>query len=174
MSPMRSMATAVMIAHASGGNMKEPEGFLGLRWGEDASTASVRVGLQCDVWTPWLDGSAFESCSNPTHDITALAEPARVRLIRQGKRLAALQLHFADCHARQRRLREAIRTEFAIEAPDDDDPHVTWESGALVRLEHDTADGSCTLTIAGPAFGRAYADHRLRESLGGLSAGMKP
>jgi hypothetical protein len=84
-----------------------------------------------------------------------------VRLVRYGgKQLDGVQVIYRGCagdDARKRKLREGLGRELAVKSPDVDVPYETWNDSSLVHFVADPNDGTCTLTVAGPRFGKAFA-----------------
>jgi hypothetical protein len=79
----------------------------------------------------------------------------RVALVRDAeRRLVGVHVHYEDCaHGSPRvlQLAEAVRRKFALDATSVL-PYTTWRDGSLVHLEAHR-EGTCTLTVAGPASG---------------------
>jgi hypothetical protein len=49
---------------------------------------------------------------------------------------------------------------------DVDVPYETWGDSSLVHFVADPNDGTCTLTVAGPRFGKAFASALMRGGIG--------
>lgn len=143
-----------------------PDGVLGLRWGEDADAAAARLGMG-GGWTPWEGGGGFEARIDPDVVMDAFGARAVPRLIRREGALAGAQLLFRSDPAALERARAAVAGEHGIDGRDGVLSR-EWKDGSRVRLEGET------LTVAGPAFGDAFARELLRQGLGGLAAGLQP
>jgi len=77
------------------------------------------------------------------------------------------------CGATRDELAAAVRQEFELEASEDM-PYNVFADGAAVHLDYDSGDDTCTLTIAGPHFGKAFADYQLERGIKGLAHGLRP
>ena len=156
---------------------KGPTGLLGLKWGDDAAEGARRIGLVCDQWDAWID-PAFETSLDVTHPRAVLGAEGVVRLVRaDGKQLEGVQVVYRGCardNARKQQLREGLRRELNVKSPDVDVPYEVWEDHPLVHLATDPRDDTCTLTVAGPRFGKAFADALLRGGLGNLGGATGP
>jgi hypothetical protein len=155
---------------------KGPTGLLGLTWGEDAADGARRIGLVCDPWTAWID-PAFETSLDAAHPRAVLGAEGVVTLVRAGKQLDGVQVIYRGCArdaARKQLLREGLRRELHVESTDVDVPYQVWEDHSLVHLETDTRDDTCTLTVAGPRFGKAFQDALMRGGLSKLGGAMRP
>jgi hypothetical protein len=179
---MAALACAAIVL-AGGCNVtaqkasKAPTGLLGLTWGEDAAEAGRTAGLKLDRWDPWVD-PAFETSIDLDNPRVVLGVEGLVRLVRVGaKQLEGVQVVYRSCardEARRRTLRDGLRHELHVKAPDVDVPYETWEDGSLVHLASDPSDGTCTLTVAGPRFGKAFAAVLLRGGVGNLGGAIGP
>lgn len=179
----RAIATAMTVCAAililAGGchvtGHKAPTGFLGLTWGEDASSAARRLGLSCAQWSPWVD-PAFETCIDLDHPRPVLGAEGLVRLVRtDGKLLEGVQVVYRACpNGDQRPLRAGLRTELHVKSPEAPVPYEIWSNHALVHFVADPADDTCTLTVAGPRFGKAFEAALLRGGLGDLGTALRP
>ena len=156
---------------------KGPTGLLGLKWGDDVADSARRIGLACDRWDPWID-PGFETSIDFDHPRAVLGSEGVVRLVRYGgKQLDGVQVIYRGCagdEARKRTLREGLGRELAVKSPDVDVPYETWDDSSLVHFVADPKDGTCTLTVAGPRFGKAFAAALLRGGLGNLGAAAAP
>lgn len=153
-----------------------PTGFLGLTWGDDAAEGARRIGLTCDRWDRWSD-PAFESSIDLDHPRAVLGAEGVVRLVRVGKELDGVQVIYracADDDARKRQLREGLRRELHVKSPDVDVPYEIWGDDSLVHFIADPRDGTCTLTVAGPRFGKSFAAALLRGGVGNLGGAVTP
>lgn len=72
--------------------------------------------------------------------------------------------------ARVQQLGEAVRRAFDLDATAEL-PYVCWRNGSVAHLEA-RHEGTCTLTVAGPAFGEAFVAVLLHEGMSGLGAAM--
>ena len=153
---------------------KPPDGAWGLRWGDDASAAAAKLGVPCAQWEIWEGGQGFEVCVNHERVVEAYGEKGYARLIRKGTRLVALQLTFTDCADRSTRLGRAVREAFGLRSGRNSELYHTWSSGEVVHLTWDARDQTCTLTVADPQFGKAYAAYLLAQGLGSLSDRLRP
>lgn len=154
-----------------------PTGFLGLTWGEDAAAGARRIGLAVPRWDPWID-AGFETGADLDHPRTVLGEEGLVRVVRvaAGGGLDGVQVIYRGCaadDARKRRLRDGLRRELQLKSPDVDVPYEVWEDKSLVHFAADPRDDTCTLTVAGPRFGKVFAAVLLRDGLGGVGAAIR-
>jgi hypothetical protein len=153
--------------------LSSPAGFLGVNWGDDADSAAARLGLHCAAWAAWEGEHGYEACFDTNHPVAAFGRTAFVRLFRQQQRLEGLSLRFMHCGATRAELAAAVRQEFAL--PESDElPYHVFADGAAVHLAYDSSDDSCTLTSAGPRFGRAFAAYQLERGFKGLAHGLRP
>jgi hypothetical protein len=156
---------------------KAPTGLLGLKWGDDAAEGARRLGLTGDRWEPWID-PAFETAIDLDHPRAVLGVEGMVRIVRgDGKRLDGIQVTYRGCagdDARKKLLRAGLRDELHLKAPDVDVPYEVWEDNSLVHLASDPRDGTCTLTVAGPRFGKAFQAVLMRSGIGGVGAAIGP
>jgi hypothetical protein len=155
---------------------KAPTGLLGLKWGDDAVEGARKLGLVYDHWYLWSD-PGFESSLDAAHPRSVLGVEGLVLLVRAGKALEGIQVIYHDCaknDVQRKQLREGLRRELHVRSADSDVPYDVWEDKSLVRLDTDQRDGTCTLTVAGPRFGKVYADEILRGGLGNLGNAMRP
>jgi hypothetical protein len=163
-------ALALTACHASAR-------LLGWKWGDDAAECARQVGLTCDRWDPWID-PAFETSIDLDHPRTVLGAEGLVRLVRAGGRqLEGIQVTYRACardDARQRRLREGLRSELHVQSPDVAVPYETWADNSLVHFVADPHDDTCTLTVAGPRFGKAFAAVLLESGVGAVGAAVGP
>jgi hypothetical protein len=170
---------AAIIAFAGGCSVtgqKAPTGLLGLTWGEDAAAGAHRLGLTIARWEPWID-PAFETGVDLDHPRTVLGVEGVVRVVRGGVQLGGVQVIYRACagdEARKRQLREGLRRDLHVKSPDVDVPYEIWADGSLVHLVADPSDGTCTLTVAGPRFGKAFEAAVLRGGLGRLGGALAP
>jgi hypothetical protein len=154
--------------------MKKPKGMLDIKFGDEASAAITQLGLVCGQWDLWEGGQPFQTCFDFDHSINVFEMQAFVRLIREGSKIAGLQLIFPNCAERWDHLRDSVRREFDLSTESKTDVYVTWGSGEAVHLLHDESSTSCTLTIAGAQFGQAYAKYLLGQGLGRLASKLAP
>jgi hypothetical protein len=156
---------------------KAPTGLLGLTWGDDAAAGAQRLGLTIARWDPWID-PAFETAIDLDHPRAVLGVEGLVRLVRAaGKQLDGVQVIYRACagdDARKRQLRDGLRRELHVKSPDVDVPYEIWGDNSLVHLAADPRDGTCTLTVAGPRFGKAFEAALLRGGLGNLGGAIGP
>src|ERR1043165_155218 len=148
-------------------------GFLGNKWGDDATEAAARLGLSCAEWTAWEGGRGFEACFDIDHPVTVFGRKAYVRLFRSQNRLEGLSLRFMQCGATRDELTEAVRNEFKLEETEGTLYYVL-DDDEVVHLDYDHSDDSCELTIAGPRFGKAFSDYLLEEGFKNLADGLRP
>ena len=153
--------------------MNAPVGFLGVKWGDDANSAAARLGMSCDAWESWEGGRGYEACFDIDHPVEAFGRKAFVRLFRNQNRLEGLSLRFMHCGATRDELATAVRQEFEL-AEADELPYNVFADSAAVHLDYDSGDDSCTLTIAGPRFGQAFAAYLLEQGFKGLAHGLRP
>lgn len=153
-----------------------PTGFLGLQWGDDAADGARRIGLTCDRWEPWID-PAFETSMDLDHPRPVLGVEGVVGLVRDSrKQLVGVQVIYRDCatnDVRKRQLRDGLRQDLQIKSTDDGLPYEVWPDRSLVRLAT-RRDGVCILTVAGPDFGKPYADQLVREGVGDVGTALAP
>lgn len=154
-----------------------PIGLLGLTWGDDAAEGARRLGLTCDRWDRWSD-PAFETSIDLDHPRAVLGSEGLVRLVRAGgKQLEGVQVTYRGCagdDARNRQLREGLRQELHVKSPDVAVPYEIWGDKSLVHFAADPRDGTCTLTVAGPRFGKAFADALLRAGVRNVGDSLTP
>jgi hypothetical protein len=149
-------------------------GFLGLKWGDDPHDAARLLGLSCEEsWAPWEGGHGYETCFETVHHVDAFSRKAYVRLFRNQNGLQGLSLRFVQCAATRDPLAAAIRQEFGLEEGEGN-PYSIFSDRSVVHLGYDSGDDTCTLTIAGPEFGKAFADYLLRQGFADLSYGLRP
>jgi len=151
---------------------RAPHGFLGLTWGEDAGDGARRLGLVLDRW--YASSSPTFETAMDVHPRAVLGVEGRVALVRDAdRRLAGVRVDYDDCPREVRtRLAANTRREFHL-GEDGAMPYVKWSDGSVVHLEA-RREGTCTLTVAGPAFGEAFAAALLRRGLGNLGTAMTP
>ena len=156
---------------------KGSTGLLGLKWGDDAAEGAKKLGLTCDRWDAWTD-PAFETSIDMDHPRAVLGAEGLVRLVRTGgKALDGVQVIYRGCagnEARKKQLRQGLRDELHVKAPDVDVPYEVWEDNSLVHLATDARDGTCTLTVAGPQFGKAFQSALLRGGLSNVGGATSP
>jgi hypothetical protein len=176
-------AACVAIALAGGCSMtahhasKAPTGLLGFTWGDDAAEAGRAAGLALSRWDPWID-PAFEAAIDLDTPRQVLGVEGLIRLVRIGaKQLDGVQVSYRACardDARRRTLRDGLRRELHVKSPDVEVPYEIWSDGSLVHLASDPADDTCTLTVAGPRFGKAFAAALLRGGAANLGGSIGP
>ena len=156
---------------------KAPTGLLGLQWGDDAADGARRLGLVCDRWDPWIDPE-FETSIDFDHPLAVLGVQGLVRIVRgAGRQLDGVQVIYRACagdDARKQALRQELHRELHLKSPDVDVPYEIWHDHSLVHFIADPSDGTCTLTVAGPRFGKAFEAALLRGGLGNLGAATGP
>ena len=157
---------------------KAPRGLLGLHWGDDAAEAARRLGLTADRWDPWID-PAFETSIDFDHPRPALGVEGLVRLVRvvADKQLEGVQVIYRGCAAdaaQNQRLRKGLHDELHVKTVDVDVPDEVWRDDTVVHFAADPSDGTCTLTVAGPRFGKAFAAALLRGGLGNVGGSIGP
>jgi hypothetical protein len=174
------MVCAALLVLAGGCHMtaqKAPTGLLGLKWGDDAAEGARKLGLTCDRWDPWID-PAFETSIDLDHARAVLGAEGLVRLVRTGgKQLEGVQVVYRGCagdDARKKTLREGLGRELNVKAPDVDVPYEIWSDNSLVHLATDPRDGTCTLTVASPAFGKAFETVLMRGGLSNVGGATGP
>jgi hypothetical protein len=154
-----------------------PTGLLGLKWGDDAAAGASRLGLAIARWDPWID-PAFETAIDMDHPRAVLGVDGLVRLVRAaGTTLDGVQVIYRACagdEPRRRQLRDGLRRELHVKSPDVDVPYEIWGDHSLVHLVTDPTDGTCTLTVAGPRFGKAFESALLSQGIGNLGRSMSP
>ena len=153
--------------------MSSLAGFLGIKWGDDANGAAASLGVSCDEWKSWEGGQDYKACFDINHPVEAFGRKAFVRLFRHQNRLEGLSLRFMHCGATRAELAAAVRQEFAL-AEANGLPYDVFADGAAVHLDYDSGDDTCTLTIAGPRFGKAFAAYQLEQGFKGLALGLRP
>ncbi len=148
-----------------------PRGFLGLTWGEDAGGGARRLGLVLDRWYP-TSAPTFETAMD-VHPRPVLGVDGRVALVRDAeRRLVGVHIYHDDCPRDGGRLRlRAARAPRALLRAAQGPLYAKWRDGSLVHLEA-RREGTCTLTVAGPAFGPGFAAVLLRRGLGDVGAAM--
>ena len=156
---------------------KAPTGLLGLHWGDDAADGGRGLGLACNRWDPWID-PAFETSLDFDHPVAVLGAEGLARLVRSGGReLDGVQVIYRACagdEPRKQALRAARHSELHVKATDVDVPYEIWHDNSLVHFIADPSDGTCTLTVAGPRFGKAFEAALLRGGLGNVGAAVPP
>jgi hypothetical protein len=146
---------------------------LGVKWGDEATGAAARLRVRCDEWEAWEGGRGYEACFDTDHPVAAFGRKALIRLFRKQNQLEGLSLRFLHCGATRAELAAAVRQEFAL-AEADGLPYNIFADGAAVHLAYDGGDDTCTLTIAGPRFGQAFAADQLERGFKGLAHGLRP
>ena len=164
---------AMAMVSMVGCRMSAPQGYLGVKWGDETAASVARLKATCDSWLAWEGGGGFTACFDIDHTVEALGAPAFVRLFQKDGKIAALSLRFRGCGARRAELTAAVRKEFRLEAGDGD-PYQVFADQSLVHLSHDGGDDSCTLTVSGPEFGKAFAAYLLQGGLRGMARGLRP
>ena len=153
--------------------MSKPRGFLGLKFGDDASKVARQFSLTCSSWLPWEGGEEFEWCADISSPVQAFGVQANLRLIsRQGK-IQAIELTFPNCISPQD-LQYAVSKEFHLKNSAEADLYVVWSTGEVIHLVADPRDKSCVLTIGNDLFGKAYQNYLLTGGLGMLGNSMRP
>jgi hypothetical protein len=176
----RVIAGAVVCALAGGCHVtaqKAPQGLLGVTWGDDAAEAARKIGLVCDRWDPWTD-SAFETSIDLQHPRSVLGVEGVVRIVRvSGTQLDGVQVTYRNCASndgQKQQLRTGLRNELHLQSPDVDVPYETWADHSLVHFITDPRDGTCTLTVAGPRWGKAFAAALLSDGVRNVGTAMTP
>jgi hypothetical protein len=168
-----SRVLVLLVLIQEGCRMSSPKGILGVEWGEDAVAAASRLGISCgDGWRPWEDHEGFEACQDLEHALSLFDYPVYVRLFRRNTVLEGVALRFEHCGARKEDLEQKMREAFQIGA--DENLHRVWSDGALVHLASDRSDDTCTLTVAGSRFGKAFSKHLLAGGLREMGRGLGP
>lgn len=152
---------------------KPPTGLLGASWGEDAAAVAVKLGLACERWTLWEGGGGYEACFDTDHPVDVFGGKALARLFRADGRLKGLSLRFLHCGETRDALTDAVGREFHMTTTEGT-PYKVYEDGSAVRLDYDSGDDTCRLTITGPEFGKAFANYLLGAGLAGLAGGLGP
>lgn len=154
-----------------------PSGLMGWKWGDDAAECARQAALTCERWYPWTN-PAFETSMDFDHPRTVLGATGLVNLVRSdGKQLEGVQVIYRGCtsdEVHQRELRAALRQELHVSSPDVEVPYQVWEDDSLVHFETSKRDDTCTLTVAGPRFGKAFAAALLARGLSDVGAAMTP
>lgn len=153
--------------------MNAIEGFLGGRWGDDASIAAAHLGLNCKRWEDWEGRRGYEACFDIDHLVDAFSHKVYVRLFRRQNRLAGLSLRFKQCGATRDELAAAVGKAFDLKVTEGK-LYTVFEDGSMVHLDYDSADDTCELTVAGPSFGQAFADYLLEQGFKNLATGLRP
>src|SRR5262249_15795360 len=133
----------------------------------------TRLGLSCQEWRVWEGKRGYETCFDIDHPVDAFGRKAYVRLFRSQNLLEGVSLRFMHCGVTRNELAEAVRRTFNLEATDGTLYHVL-NNGEVVHLSYDNSDDSCNLTVAGPRFGKAFADYLLETGLRDLAGGLAP
>jgi hypothetical protein len=150
-----------------------PTGLLGVSWGEDAEAAAAKLGLACARWTPWEGGQGFDSCFDIDHPVDVFGHKSLVRLFRRDRLLQALSFRFLHCGGIREALTKSVGIEFQM-TTGQDTPYKVFENGTVVRLDYDSGDDTCRLTLTGSEFGKAFAGYLLGSGLGDFAAGFRP
>ena len=164
--PLALLAASLPLAAGCG-----VSGAVDMRWGDDAANVAARHGAPCSAWSAWGPTSGVESCENDERLVRAYRRDAYLRLYRRGDRLEGLALRFP--HARWATLRGAVLADLPLwgGTSGPDLPYEVFFDDSLVRVEEDEREGSTTLTVMGPAIGKAYVGYVLGQGLGGLFRG---
>jgi hypothetical protein len=168
-----SLWSAILLLYSSGCGMSSPKGFLGVKWGDDVRAAASHLGLSCETWEPWEGGSGYEACFDIDHPVDAFGRRAYVRFFRSRDGLEGLSLRFTQCGATRDDLAVAVRQAFSLKEAGAAVYEIFHDGGA-VRLDYDNGDDTCELTLAGPRFGKAFANYVLQEGFKNLSHGLRP
>jgi hypothetical protein len=177
--PVALCAVAWLAIFAGGCLMhKAPTGLLGLKWGDDAADGARRLGLTFDRWDPWID-PAFETSIDFDHPRPVLGVDGLVRLVRlvDGQELEGVQVIYRGCagdDAQKQRLHKGLHDELHVKSVNVDVPYEIWRDSSLVHFAADPSDGTCTLTVAGPRFGKAFEAVQLRGGLGNVGGSVGP
>lgn len=143
-------------------------GVLGLKWGEDASAAAARIGVQCAAWQPWVGGQGIEVCFDLDHPVRAFGGSALARVLRRGTALLGLQLVYPGCDEQKwQALRGAIEREFNLRSAEAT-PYYEYHDGSALHVSRDARDASCTVTVAGPEMARPFQELLLKQGLGAV------
>ena len=106
-----------------------------------------------------------------------MGEEGYVVLVRQGGRIEGIQVVYYRCttaESRKRRLHEALGRELRLKEPHVETPYEIFRDDSLVHFALDPHDDTCTLTIAGPRFGKVFKASQIRSGLRGLGGAMRP
>lgn len=166
-------SVTLVFAFTLGCRMSGPKGFLGVTWGDDASAASTKLHLTCGNWQPWEGNGAYQACFDIDHPVEAFGLQAYARLFQSQGRVEGLSLRFMHCGVTRDVLTTAIRKEFNLTA-DPGSLYSVFDDGSAVHFSHDSGDDTCQLTVAGPRFGKAFADYMLQQGFRNLGGGMGP
>lgn len=173
-------AAVAILAFAGGCHVtrqRAPKGFLGLEWGDDVAAGARQLGLAIGRWEPWID-PAFEIGIDLDHPRAVLGVEGLVRFVRAGgSQLDGVQVVYRACatnDARKQQLREGLGRELHVKSPHVEVPYEIWGDNSLVHFAADPRDDTCTLTVAGPRFGKAFEAALLRGALGNLGGAMGP
>jgi hypothetical protein len=147
-----------VVMSSTGCSSSRPPGMLGLRWGERASEAPGKLGLDCQTWDTWPGMEPFEVCHGGPAQAWGM-EAALVTFIGNQDRLVGVQLVFKDCAARRAELQQALARE--LDLADENVEYHTWQSGEVVRVE--TRGTECLVTVTDSELGKVYQQHKLRS-----------
>jgi hypothetical protein len=150
-----------------------PQGIMGIQWGAEATEAATRLGLSCQEWKVWEGKRGYETCFDIDHPADAFDRKAYVRLFRSQNRLEGVSLRFMHCGATRNELADAVRRTFNLKATEGTLYHIL-SNGEVVHLGYDNSDDSCSLTVAGPRFGKAFADYLLETGFRDLADELGP
>jgi hypothetical protein len=139
--------------------------LVGARWGDDPSAVAARLGLPCTAWHRWREGRELETCSGDARTpLKALGGTADVGLVRLGHSLEGVTLSFADCSTQREALAAAVQKALGTGSGDGLDPYEIKLDGSLFHFDRST----CSLTLAGPRFGKDFSSDLLSTGLQGL------
>lgn len=117
----------------------------------------------------------FDACIDFDHPVKILGAQALARIIRSGNALEAIQLVFKSCSDEVwQRLRDAVVHELHLSSSGSGSVYQTWKDGSLVHFASESSESTCTLTVAGPRFGRVFEQAQLRSGLGALPGSLRP
>lgn len=166
------LSCVFMAVLGMGGDVKTSEGFLGIKWGDEATAAAKRLGLTCSAWEKWEGNRGYETCFDIDHPVDAFGRQAYARLFRAQNRAEGLSLRFMRCSSTRDALTAAIRQEFHLEAS----PlplYSTFPDGSVVHFGYDGGDDTCQLTVAGPRFGKSFAEYLLETGFKNFNLGSR-
>jgi hypothetical protein len=149
-------------------------GLLDIKWGDDAAAAGGRVGVTCKEWEAWVGGEGIEACFDIDHPVQAFGEAAFVQILRRGAAVVGVQLKYSQCEAdRWERLRAEIAKELDVRSADATIYRV-YGDGSALHADRDRRIAQCTVTAAGPDFGRAFQAYQVMLGLGELADKLRP
>jgi hypothetical protein len=148
-----------------------PSGFLGARWGEETTTVTKRLQLDCPTWDAWIGEHGVEDCWSMHRPVEVYGRQGYVGVYRMQQRLEGIQVQFIDCDAAALNALDAsVRKQFGIRRDEYDKglPFAQYSDDSVVRLEGQQVDHTCLLPVAGPRFGKLWVSTGIAEGLSGL------